>query len=74
MMHKKLAEIGTDLAAEKAESNRRRGRGSGPGKPPKKIGLAKSRLLGRLAGKEAENKDDEIMGNLTYHERKGVSA
>ena len=51
MLHRKLTTSGAELAAEKAESNRGRGRGSGPRHPPKKVGLDKSRLLGRLAGK-----------------------
>ena len=32
--------------------------------PPKKVGLAKSRLLGRLAGREVADEDDDIMGDL----------
>ena len=43
---------------------------SGPDHPPKKFGLARSRLLGRLAGREAFNKDDDIMGDLAYCKRK----
>ena len=50
MMPGKLTASGAELVAEKAASNRGRDRGSGPGHPPKKVGLAKSRLVGRLAG------------------------
>ena len=70
MMHGKLTASRAELAAEKAASNR----GSGPGHPPKKVGLAKSRLLGGLAGREAVSEDDDIMGDLAYRERKGGSA
>ena len=42
--------------------------------PSSKVGLAKSRLLGRLVGREAAYKDDEVMGYLAYRERKGGSA
>ena len=38
--------------------------------PPKKVGFAKSRLLGRLAGREAVGKDEDIMEDLAYRERK----
>ena len=62
MMHGKLMASGAELAAEKAASNR----GSGPGHPPKKIRLAKFRLLWSLAGREANNKDDNIMGDMAY--------
>ena len=48
MIHEKLTASGAELAAEKASSNMGRGRGGGP---PKKVGLAKSRLLGRMAGR-----------------------
>ena len=48
MIHGKLMAGGADLAAKKMGSNRGRGRGSGPGHTPKKVGLAKSRLLRRL--------------------------
>ena len=41
---------GAELAAEKAEINNGRGRGSGPSHAPKKFGLTKSSLLGRLVG------------------------
>ena len=52
----------------------RAGRGSGPGHTPKKFGLAKLRLLEGLAGKQAADEDNNIMGDLEYHERKGGSA
>ena len=55
MMHVKVTISGADLAAEKAASNRRRGRGGDPGHPPMKIGLAKLGLLGRLEGIEASD-------------------
>ena len=64
MIHGKLTASRADLAAEKAASNRGRGRGSRPATPPKKFGLAKSRLLVRLAGREAANEDNDIMGDL----------
>ena len=66
IMNRKLTTSGVNLAAEKAESNRGRGRGSGPSHTPKKVGLDKSRHLGRLAEREADNKDDDIMGDLEY--------
>ena len=74
MIHGRLTASRAELAAEKAASNRGRGRGSGPGHPPKKVGLAKSRFLGRLAGREAVDEDDDIIGDLAYRERKGESA
>ena len=46
-----------DLAAEKEASNMGMVRGSGPSHPPKKVGLAKSRLMGRLTGREAANEE-----------------
>ena len=64
MLHRKLTASGAELADEKAESNRGRGRGSGPGHPPNKVWLAKSRLLGRLEGREVADEDDDIMGDL----------
>ena len=63
MMHGKLTASEAELAAEKAASNRGRGRGSVLSIPPR-VGLAKSRLLGRLAGREAADGDDDIMGDL----------
>ena len=50
-MYRKLTASGTELAAEKAGSNRGRDREISPGHLPKKVELAKSRLLGRLVGK-----------------------
>ena len=64
MMHGNLTAIRADLAAKKAASNRGSGSGSGTATPPKKVGLAKSRILGRLAGREAANEDNDIMGDL----------
>ena len=68
MMHGKLTASGAELAAEKAASNR----GSGPGHPPKKVGLAKLRLLGKLAGREAAGEDDDIMGDMAHREGRGI--
>ena len=73
-MHGKLTESRAELTGEKAASNKGRGRGSGLGHPPKKVGLAKSRLLGRLAGREVVGEYKDIMGDLAYHKRKGESA
>ena len=72
-MHGKLTAIGEELAADKATSNRGRGMWSGPGHPPKKVGLDKSKILGKLAGREEVGEDDNIMGDLAYRERKGES-
>ena len=74
MMHEKLMVSGAELVDKKAESSRERGRGSGPSHPPKNVGLAKSRLLGRLVRIEAVREDDKIMGDLEYLERKGWSS
>ena len=71
MMHGKLTASWTERASEKAVSNRDRGRGSGPDHPLNKVELAKSRLLGRLAGRESADEDDDIMGGLEERERKG---
>ena len=75
-MYRNLTASGAELASEKAANNRGRGRymGSGPGHHSKKFELAKSRLLGRLAGREVVDEDKKIMGNLAYRERKGGSA
>ena len=73
-MHGKLTASRAELTGEKAASNKGRGRGSGLGHPPKKVGLAKLRLLGRLAGREVVGEYKDIMGDLEYHERKGESA
>ena len=70
MMHGKLTASWTERASEKAVSNRDRGRGSGPDHPLNKVELAKSRLLGRLAGREAADNGDNIMVDLAYRERK----
>ena len=48
--------------------------GAAPNTPPKKVGLEKSRLLGRLEGREAVKKDNGTMGDLVYRNRKGGSA
>ena len=55
---------------------RRRAPGGGAGEaylaiPPNKVGLAKSRIMGRLEEREAYEKDDGIVGDLEYQERKG---
>ena len=71
MMDGKLTASRAELVAEKAAIIKGRGRGSGPGHPPKKVGLAKSKLLGRLAEGETVGEDDDIMGDLAYRERKG---
>ena len=55
-MNGKLTASRAELAAEKAARNRGSCRGSGPDHPPKKFGLARSRLLGRLAGREATSR------------------
>ena len=67
MMNEKLTERRVELATKKADRNKGRVRESGPGHPPNKFGLGKSRLLGRLVGREAVSKDDEIMGVLAHH-------
>ena len=46
-----------DLAAKKEASNKGMVRGSGPSHTPKKVGLAKSRLMGRLTGREAADEE-----------------
>ena len=74
MMYGKLMESGLELATDTAASNRGSGRGGGPVHPPKRVRLAKSSLLGRLAGREVADKDDNTMGYITYRERKGGSA
>ena len=48
--------------------------GAAPNTPPKKVGLEKSRLLGRLERIEAVKKDNGNMGDLVYRNRKGGSA
>ena len=58
---------------------RRRAPGGGAGEaylaiPPNKVGLAKSRIMGRLEEREAYEKDDGIVGDLEYQERKGGSS
>ena len=50
-MNGKLKASGEKMATEKAASNMGRGRESGPGHPPKNVGLTKLRLLGRLTGR-----------------------
>ena len=60
MIHEKMTASGADLAAEKTASNR----GSGPMQPPKKVGLANSRILGMLVGREEAKVEDGIMGDL----------
>ena len=51
MMYVKLTTRGVEMASEKAAKKRERGRGSGPSHPLNKVGLEKSRLVGRLAGR-----------------------
>ena len=65
-MHGKLKLIGADLVDKKVASNMGRGRGVGPVHTPKKVGLAKSRLLGGLAGRKADDEDNNVMGDLAY--------
>ena len=71
IMHGKLKLIGADLVDKKVASNMGRGRGVGPVHTPKKVGLAKSRLLGGLAGRESADEDDNIMRDMAYHKRRG---
>ena len=56
-MHGNMTASGAELEAEKADINRGRGRYSGPGHPPKKVGLAKLRILVRLTGIEEDNEE-----------------
>ena len=63
-MHEKLAVSGTDLAGEKEASNQRGGSESDPSHTPKKVGLAKLRLLGSLTEGEVADEFDNIMGDL----------
>ena len=51
MMHGNLTASETELVAEKAATDRGGGRGGGPSHTPKKVGLDKSRILGRMAGR-----------------------
>ena len=69
-MHGKMKASGAELAAKKAASNRGRGRGGGPGHPPKKVGLANSRFLRKLAGREVVGEEDGIMGDMEYSKKK----
>ena len=69
-MHSSLTAIRAELAADKAARNMGRGRGSVPVHHPQNDGLAKSRLMGRLVGREADYKDDGNMGDMTYCRRK----
>ena len=71
MMHNNQTSSRVELAAKTAVSNMGSNRGINPGHPPKKVGLAKSRLLGILAGREAADEDNDIMGYLKYRESKG---
>ena len=64
------AASGGELAAKKAMSNRGRSSGSGPDHPPKKVELAKSSIMGMLAGIKAIRNDNNIMGDLAYRKRK----
>ena len=74
MMHGNLTSRWAELAVKKAASNRRRVRGSGQFHPPKKARLDKLRLLGRMEGIKATNKDNDTMGGLAYHKRKRGSS
>ena len=58
-------------ADEEAAINKGISRGSGSGHTPKKVGLAKSRLLGRLLGMETSDEDDNTIRDLAYLQRKG---
>ena len=69
ILHGKLTASRAELVAEKVASIRGRCRGSDPGHPPKKVRLAKLRLLGSLAGREAVGEDDNIMGDQTARGR-----
>ena len=71
MMHGNMAASGAEQEVEMAARNRGRGRGTDPGHPLNKVGLDESRLLGRLARREAADKDCGIMGDLTYCKKKG---
>ena len=62
------------LADDKAVRNRGRCRGSGPEHPPQEGWVGKSRLLGRLEGREAAKNYNGTMGDLVYRNRKGGSA
>ena len=73
MMNGKLTARGAELAAKKAASNRGKGRGSVPSHPPNKVGFSKSRLMGRLSGREAAEEDKDTMGDMEYRKRKGGS-
>ena len=73
MMYVKLTARGVEMAAEKAAKKRERGRGSGPSHPLNKVGLEKSRLVGRLEGREAANKDNDIIEDLEYCKNGGSS-
>ena len=64
MMHGKLTASGAELAAKKLASKRWRGRGSSPDHPPKKFGLTRLMLMGRLTGIYAAGKDNNIMGDM----------
>ena len=50
MMQGKLTESRTELMAKKAARSREGGRGGGPGRPPKRVGLSRSRIMGILTG------------------------
>ena len=74
-MHKKQTASGAKLVAETAARNRGGGvREGGPGHPPKKVGFSKSRLAGRLTGREEANEEEHIMGYMEHRDSKGVSA
>ena len=70
-MHGKRMASGVELVAKKAANNKGRGMGRGPGHLPEKVGLDKSKLLGRLMGREAADEEYGIMGDMAYHDREG---
>ena len=73
ILNSNLTASGGELADKKAERNRGRGRGGGTGHPPTKVRFYKSRLMEKMAGREADRKDDNIMGDMEYPKRKGGS-
>ena len=72
-MHGNMTATGADLAAKKPESNRGWDRGGRTRHPAKNSGLTKSRLLVRLTGRDAANKDDNIMGIWNIARGRGCS-
>ena len=64
-MHGKLIASRTELEDEKEAINMGSGRGGGPVHTPKKVGLAKLRLMGRLAWRDVADKENYIMGDIS---------